>query len=64
MSTGLNTGTLTVATSRDGGGNTPIAHTHDIIAQLTFTTTTTGTATGSLDGSAGPRTLNFRIIDP
>ena len=64
VSTGLNTGTLTVATSRDGGGNTPIAHTHDIIAQLTFTTTTTGTATGSLDGSAGPRTLNFRIIDP
>ena len=66
VSTGLNTGTLTVATSRDGGGLpfAPIAHTHDIIAQLTFTTTTTGTATGSLDGSAGPRILNFRIIDP
>ena len=62
VSTGLNTGTLTVAASQDGGGLAPIPHTHDIIAQLTFTTTTTGTATGSLDGAEGAG--NFRIIDP
>ena len=63
VSTGLNTGTLTVATSRDGGGLVN-AHTHDIIAHLTFTTATTGTATGSVDGGAGPGTLNFSIIVP
>ena len=58
VSTGLNTGTTTWRTTLSGGRGVVI------IMQLTFTTTTTGTATGSLDGSAGPRILNFRIIDP
>ena len=64
VSTGLNTGTLRLETSRDGHGGGTIAHEHAVIVQLTFTTTTTGTFTGSIEGVVNRGTGNFRIIDP
>ncbi len=62
VSTGLNTGTLTVATSRDGHGTN--AHEHVAIVELTFTTATTGTFTGIIEPAAATGTGNFSIIDP
>ena len=64
VSTGLNTGTLRLETSRNGHGGDTIAHEHAVIVQLTFTTTTTGTFTGSIEGVVNRGTGNFRIIDP
>ena len=63
VSTGLNTGTLRIKTSRDTHGGTS-AHEHAAITQLTFTTATTGTFTGSIEGILATGTGNFRIINP
>ena len=64
VSTGLNTGTLRIETSRDTHGGTS-AHEHASIAQLTFTTATTGTFSGgSIEGILATGTGNFSIIVP
>ncbi len=56
VSTGLNTGILTMAVDTTSEG-------YVIITQLTFTTTTSGTFTFSADNGEDTGAGNFRIID-